>query len=138
MISPIFFPKAKYVPTLSTGGAVTLRQLCADAGIPCRASGAWCDRMVTYYEADCMEIWAMPGPQGSVLMSLPKGMTKKENARMALLVMAYGLFDGVARESVRGVDWARKIKPAGRPKSCLAMSNKERQRAWRARKLSSV
>ena len=130
---PLFFPPIAYTPTLPAGNAQGLASLCAQAGVPCRASGAWCQRQVSWAEGEEMAIQATPGSMGQVHVVLPKKLPPRERARWLLVVMAYAVFDGVARESVRGVDWSRNITPRGRPKAPRAKTNAERQRAWRER-----
>lgn len=83
-----------------------------------------------------MEIEAEPGYAGAVMITCPPGMSERSRARLLLVTMAYGLFDPVARESVRGVDWSRKIGVRGRPKKVGAKTNAQRQRLWRQRKLA--
>lgn len=133
MAVPLFFPPVQYVPSLPSAGAQSVRQLCEIAGIECRASGAWCDRQVSWETGGPMHIKATPGSRGAVHITLPKPLAPVQLARELLVVMAYGVFDGVARESVRGVDWSRNITPRGRPKLARAKSNAQRQRAWRER-----
>lgn len=75
---------------------------------------------------------AMPGSTGTVCVTTPI-REPEERARYVLGALAYGLHDLVARESVRGVAWAKPAPPKGRPKALLALNNAERQRRYRAR-----
>lgn len=131
----IFFPAPRYRPRLDHPVAATVRQLCERAGVPCKASGAWCDRGVSWETGPELAIMAEPGYTGQVHVVLPadKARGGRAVARNLLLVLAYGLHDGVAKESVRGVDWARRITPRGRPPALRAKSNAQRQREWRER-----
>lgn len=137
---PLFYPPVRYTPRLDNQDGVSLRVLCERAGVACRASGEWIERKVSWEpvsEEAPMTITAEPGYMGSVHVRLPmrqaQSVTPKTVARQLLLAMAYGVFDGVARESVRGIDWSRQLAPVGRPRSIRRQSGAERQRAWRQR-----
>lgn len=136
----LFFPPPQYVPTLQTKTSVTLKTLCDWADIPCRASGAWTERPISWDRGHALAIVAEPGPIGAVHVVLPgqKDVSLQTVARELLVILAYGLFDGVARESVRGVSWARQLAPRGRPRQMRAKSAAERQRAWRDRQGQAV
>lgn len=139
LISPLFFPPATYRPQvpLDPGRCQALHDLCRVAGIPCRASGGWIDRKVGWQEAALLTIQAQPGYMGDVLVGVPPRVVRRgevEISRYLLQVLAYSeLFDGVARESVRGVAWARHLAKPGRPPSATPRSNAQRQRDWRER-----
>lgn len=113
--SPLFFAPARYVPLVHMDEACvrSIRKWCDIAGIDCKASGAWVERRVGWMETPEMTLTAQPGYVGDVLIGVPSRVVKhgeKEIARYVLQVMAYSeLFDGVVRESVRGVTWARHI-----------------------------
>lgn len=81
------------------------------------------------------EILAQPGYSGDVVVTVPDE-DERLAARAALAALAYGLCDSVARESIRGAQWARPAAPRGRPRSGRAKNTAERQRAFRRRKLS--
>ena len=138
-MATLFFPPTQYVPRLPQGESASLLEWCRRAGIPCKASGEWIQRQVTARVGNEWNIQAEPGPMGAVLLTLPakKRMSDQYVAREVLNAMAYALFDGVARESVKGQAWWRQLAAAGRPKSGRAKSTTERQRAWRARTQSS-
>lgn len=112
MAIPLFFPTVRYVPhlTLPEGQVSTVRALCEQAGVPCRASGAWCERQVGYQEADEPAIEAEPGYIGAVLITVPTGRTPEARAQWMLAALAYVLFDQVARESIRGARWTKVIE----------------------------
>lgn len=79
-----------------------------------------------------------PGNYGKVKIIASFPRDKRKKARLALYILAYGLFDLVARESIRGSPWAKINPPAGRPRIAKAMSNAERQRRFRQKiKLAS-
>lgn len=137
---PLFYPPVRYTPRLERQDGVSLRELCERAGIACRASGEWIERKVSWEpvsEDAPMTITAEPGHTGAVHVRLPtrqpQSITPKAVARQLLLAMAYGVFDGVARESVRGIEWSRRLTPRGRPRSVRPQSGAERQRTWRER-----
>jgi hypothetical protein len=83
--------------------------------------------------ADEPFIVAKPGGFGAVRVGVPKrhGRSPVHAARYALGALAYALFDGVARESIRAADWS-KIEVLGRPKAGRAMTTAVRQRRYRA------
>lgn len=67
-------------------------------------------------------------------ITVPAALNDRDAARYALTVLAYSLFDGVARASVAGQPWSRPAAPKGRPKLGRARSNAERQHAYRQRR----
>lgn len=131
---PLFMPTARIVATLRLRKATTIAALCAAAGVACRASGAWTQREVALECADSPAVDAEPGSWGRVRVGVPPAYarTARERARYGLAVLAYALMDPVARESIRGCDWARPGQ-RGRP-TTGALSNRQRQAAFRARK----
>ena len=137
MATPIFFPPARYeiAPDRARARLYRLHALCAAAGVPCRASGDWVRRRVFVRTGGEYEICAQPGYCGDVVVTVPAG-EEKPAARQALAALAYGLFDGVARESIRGAPWARPAAPPGRPRRGQAKTTAERQRAFRQRQTS--
>lgn len=132
---PLFFPPPEYVLDLSeaSADAQTLRSLCADAGVPCRASGVWTERPVVVVPGERYRIEAEAGDYGRVKIEVPAWLSLVDQKRHALGALAYGLMDLVARESLRGAAWARPANPRGRRSSGVALSTKERQRRYRAR-----
>ena len=135
MSIPLFFPSPRYelAPSRARAKLYRLYELCAAAGVPCRATGDWIDRRVFVRTGKDYEIRAQPGHSGDVVVTVPDAR-EKEAARQALAAMAYGLCDGAARESIRGAPWARANAPPGRPRSARARTSAERQRAFRSRK----
>jgi hypothetical protein len=139
-MSKAFFPPARIVASLDTRGAITLRELLERAGAPCRASGRWTERPVVLVPGSA-DIEREPGDWGAVRIGVPSRMapraaapaTSRAMARHACLAMAYGLMDIVARESLRGLPWAKPAAPRGRPRSGTTMTNAQRQAAYRAR-----
>jgi hypothetical protein len=132
MSMPLFFPPATYVPGLTLRAPISLRELCARAGVECRASGSWTERQIELVNAVTLKIAAAPGDWGEVRLELPR-IGKLSQARLALAALAYGLHDLVAKESIRGAEWARVTPPRGRPKTGQALTNRERQRRYRAK-----
>jgi hypothetical protein len=135
MPTPLFFPPPRYraVLPLPAAGTVSVRELCAAAGVPCRASGGWTERRIQVVRADGYDIEAEPGGWGTVRIAVPRRLKPGEAYRHALAALAFGLMDLVARESIRGQRWARPAPPRGRPATGTAWSNAERQRAYRHR-----
>ena len=138
MKTPLFFPTATYTPQLSTEGAYTLRHLCELAGTACKATGAWTERLITIERATTCEINCEPGDWGVVNIKVPHQLNDLEAARYALIAMAYGLMDGVARESIRGQSWARPSPPTGRPTKGTANNTRERQRKFQAKRKTTA
>jgi len=126
----LFFPQPKLFPALDMKNAITLAQLCQQAGVPCRASGAWVKRRVKIGFAQDFTLRATPGDWGDVYLTSPLRQ-KKARARQALVILAYGMHDLVAKESIRGEDWAKPTPPRGRPRSPRPLSNRERQARFR-------
>jgi len=133
MSTPLFFPSPRYRRSLPTAGAVSVRELCALAGVPCRASGGWTERPVVVVRADAYAIEAQPGGWGAVRILVPRSLGRGEVHRHALAALAFGLMDPVARQSIRGQPWARPAMPRGRPATGTARSSRERQRTFRRR-----
>jgi hypothetical protein len=134
MSIPLFFPPVRYVPRLAlTSRATTLRALCASAGVACKASGPWTERVVDVLPGKALEMVAEPGDGAPVQIAVPPG-NGRQRARLALAAMAYGLHDLVARQSIRGEPWTRIALPRGRIPSGTALSARERQRRFRARR----
>jgi hypothetical protein len=131
---PLFMPPKRIVPTLRLRGATTIAELCEAAGVACRASGAWTQREIALERADEPAVEVEPGSWGRVRVGVPPAhaRTARERARFALAVLAYALMDTVARESIRGCEWARPGQ-RGRP-ATGGLSNRQRQAAFRARK----
>ncbi len=133
MATPLFFPIPRVVERVATDHAQTLRQVLSDAGVPCRASGAWTERLIVLVRREAATIEKEPGDWSPVRIGVPLGLSPRDAARYAVAAMAYGLMDVVARESIRGQSWAVPAPPRGRPRLGTAKSGAERQRAYRAR-----
>lgn len=112
--------------------------LCSIAGVACRASGPWLQRMIAIERGSGYAISAEPGGFGGVHLHVPAGLTPTQAAQYGLAMLAYGLMDPVARESIRGQAWAKPSVPRGRPRTGTALSARERQRAFRDRKLFAL
>jgi hypothetical protein len=133
MSIPLFFPPVDYVPRLRLSKqALSLRALCGAAGVSCKASGAWTERIVDVIPYRNLQIVAEPGDWSPVQISVP-GVSGRAAARLALAVMAYAVHDLVAKQSISGVAWRRISAPRGRIASGTALSVAERQRRFRAR-----
>jgi len=133
MSIPLFFPAVKYLPNLVLRDSITIKELCAHAGITCRASGSWTSRKVEIVHADSLSVIAEPGDWGNVIIQMPLH-ERQQRARLALAVLAYGMHDLVAKQSVAGLAIMRLGPPKGRRKAARAMSVAERQRRFRERK----
>ena len=132
---PVFFPPTRYVQTLPRTGALPLAQLCAQAGVACAALGGWTLRPIVLADGGQTPwIKAEPGDWGVVEIGVPaKRATPAARAQWALGALAYVLFDGVARASIAGAEWARAEVPKGAlPARQRPLSNAERQRRSRA------
>jgi hypothetical protein len=134
MATPLFFSPPRLVERVDARAARSLRELLAVAGAPCRASGRWTERRVRIVPGAAGVIEKEPGDWSPVRIGVPAGLSARDAARYAVAAMAYGLMDLVARESIRGQPWARPAPPRGRPATGTAMSNRERQRTYRARR----
>jgi hypothetical protein len=130
---PLFMPPPRIVPTLRLRQTTTIAELCEAAGVACRASGAWTQREVALECTAAAAVEAEPGSWGRVRVGVPSthARTARERARFGLAVLAYALMDPVARESIRGCEWARPGQ-LGRPPTG-ALSNRQRQAAFRVR-----
>jgi hypothetical protein len=139
MSIPLFYPTPTYVASLPLTKPMSLAELCARAGVPCRGSGAWTARQVQV-QADRggLSLTSEPGYKGRVRVLVPEHLDAQQAARVALGAMAYALMDLVARESIRGAAWAKPDKPRGRPPSGRALSSAQRQRAYRAKRALDV
>lgn len=135
---PAFFPVPRPVPHLSLDLGISLRELCAAAGVACRASGEWTRRLIEVSGAEAPYIEAEPLAWGRVRIGAPSGLDAQGRARYALGAMAYALMDGVARESICGAPWAS-IDRRGRPQGRAApKSNRQRQHEWRRRQANNT
>ena len=130
MSIPLFFAPVKYVRELFLSAPLTLMELCQQAGITCKASGAWTDRRIELIRNDKLEVFAEPGDWGSVRIKTPD-CDEQQQARLALAILAYGMHDLVAKQGVVGCKWLRLGPPRGRPRKRRALSVKERQRRFR-------
>ena len=146
MTLPVFFPHPRYVKSLPRDGALPLADVCALAGVPCAALGAWTQRpilMTVLADGDAQDgaqpwIQLEPGDWGAVALGIPaKRATPAARAQWALGALAYVLFDGVARVSIAGAAWARAEAPRGAvPAAQRPLTNAERQRRLRRRALT--
>lgn len=139
MSLPAFFPNVQYVHAIPRDKAITLESLCDRAGARCEAFGRWTQRPVVLVKAETRKPWlkAEPGGWGAVEIGVPPLGSAIKEARWALGAMAYVLFDGVARATVLGKDWARVEKPKGRASTRRPLTNAERQQRFRERKMAS-
>jgi hypothetical protein len=133
MSIPLFFPVVRYVPRLKLSArATSLRAICDSAGVICKASGAWTERVIDVIPASQLQIAAEPGDWSPVQISTSVA-AGRDAARLALAALAYGLHDLVAKQSIAGAVWARISAPRGRIASGTALSVAARQRRFRAR-----
>lgn len=131
---PAFMPSVQIVPKIARQHPCTVRALCQEAGIECRVTGPSTERKI-YLHADNLDVIREPGATGSVAIGLPEKLwnasDKKPRAVLALGILAYTVFDYVARESMRGRPEAQMALPAGRPRKAHPLSGAERQQRWR-------
>jgi len=131
----LFPPNISYKKQLFCSHARSIKQLCEQAGITCKASGKWVARQVEIIPGAEPQVSAEPGDWGKVQITLPAKYSLKKRARLALAILAYRFHDLVAKQSIKDHDWARITPPPGRPRSKKALSNRERQRLFQARRL---
>jgi hypothetical protein len=132
---PTWMPKVKIAAKAPRGlpsgrKPSTVRSLCRDAGIECRVTGPSTERKI-YLCDGLLDVVREPGSLGAVSIRLPCSDDKKKRAILALGILAYAVFDYVARESMRGRPEARQSLPLGRPRKAHPLSGAERQRRWR-------
>jgi hypothetical protein len=126
------YPIPRFVPKLGKARSIGLDELCAQAGVPCRATGRFAHRPVQLLMGDAGAIEAEAGGWGAVRITVPPKYSEAA-ARYALGAMAYALCDVVARESIRGQPWAKPQTPPGRKKTGTALTSLERQRRFQAK-----
>jgi hypothetical protein len=131
-MNPFFIPPVKYVPTLVSSKFYTIRALCAQAGVLCRASGSWTQRKVQVVYASTLGILAEPGDWGAVRVEIPEKRLK-QRSQIALYLLAYGLHDLVAKQSIMQAEWNEVNAPRGRPRCGGALPSRDRQRRFRER-----
>lgn len=129
---PVHWPTAEVAPALPAGSRVTVAALCRRAGIPCHVTGPPARRPVRLAVSKLLRAVRLPGPFGEVWLGVPRG-ARRRVALVALGMLAYGVFDYTARESLRGVAAGRPGPGRGRPRTGRALSNAERQRRYRSR-----
>jgi hypothetical protein len=130
---PALMPAVQIVAKVPRGLPRTVGSLCREAGIDCCVTGPAVERKV-YLNAGKIAVAREPGSLGTVSMILPPVHQSDERKRaiLALGILAYAVFDYVARESLRGRPEAKMAMPLGRPRKAHSMSGAERQRRWRA------
>ena len=126
---PVIMPEVKIVKRIPEGRKTTIMSLCEEAGIECRVTGPAAERVICLHHGQ-LAVSREPGSLGSVSISLPNG-SKKDRTILALGILAYVVFDYVARERMRGRPEARLSLPPGRPRKAHPFSGAERQRRWR-------
>lgn len=134
MSIPLFLPIPIYANLPPSAKALTIRTLCARAGIACKASGRWVDRPVELVKRANTppSVLAAPGDWGMVRITHGEGDQVKA-AQFALAILAYSMHDLVCRQSIAGQPWAQISRPRGRVKKPKAASNAERQQKFRTR-----
>ena len=129
---PALLPQAQIVKKVSRRGRkLTVGILCREAGIVCQVTGPGAGRKVYVRQSSEPRAEREPGPLGTVAIGLDAS-DKKSLAVLALGILAYVLFDYVARESVRGRPEMKTAPPRGRPPKPRVLSGAERQRRWRS------
>lgn len=128
-----FIPPPVYKDNLRLVTPITIRELCALAKVPCKASGVWTERLIEVARGEFLRILAEPGSWGKVRIEVPHRKGADVFA-VALNVLAYGLHDLVARESIKGT-YLSSVKPRpGRPKLGSQRTTRQRQRDFRKRR----
>jgi len=133
---PVFFPEPEINLTLPAGKRTTLKGLCVLAGVECRVTGLGAERTIFMASSQRMQIVRRPGALSDIWLGVPPGTTKRRSL-LALGMLAYGIFDYGARETLRGLPESRATLGAGRPRSPRALTNVERQRRYRIRRSGS-
>jgi hypothetical protein len=132
-----FIPPPVYVDKLILDNPHTLKEVCQIAGVQCRASGSWTERLIEIVIAKQLKIIAEAGAWGSIRMEIPESRYKNR-FQIALKLLAYGLHDLVARQSIRGSKISVLKPPAGRPKLSSHKSNRQRQRDFRKKQSNTL
>ncbi len=132
MSLPVFFPAAEVAATLPAGEGLTVRELCGLAGVACRVTGAPAERRVRLGEASVLRAIRAPGPLSEVWLGVPPAQARAR-ALTAVGLLAYGVLDYCARESLRGLAIAKPSAGRGRPISGRAIVAADRQRRYRER-----
>ena len=127
------FPAARISTDLPQGERLTVEALCERAAIPCRVSGPPARRWVRLGEGRLAAI-RQPGAYGEVWLAVPKAVTPRRRALLALGLMAYSVFDYTARECLYGRPEADYSRGPGRPATGSPLTNAERQRRFREKR----
>lgn len=133
---PVFFPQPSIVRTLPPGVDVSFRALCESAGVACKVTGISARRPIKI--ADSRELMAarLPGSLSPVWLGVPPSSPRRR-ALLALGLLAYGVFDYAARETLRGLPESRATAGSGRPREGRALTGAERQRRHRQKTRST-
>ncbi len=130
VILPVFFPIVNIVRESDIDGGVRLsiRLLCEQSGIPCRVTGPASERRVVVKELEQNDLTVSkaPGEFGTVCVS-----TNNPDPLFVLGVLAYGVNDYAARETVCGRGLFGVQKALGRPRTGRALLESERKRKAR-------
>jgi hypothetical protein len=130
---PVFIPQPLVALTLPDGEDVTFCLLCELAGVRSRVTGLSTGRPLRISPAANLSAVKLPGALSPVWLGVPAG-TPRRRALLALGLLAYGVFDYAARETLRGLQVSRACADPGRPSSGRALSPAERQRRHRQKK----
>jgi hypothetical protein len=129
---PVNLPPTTVVAVAPAGDSRTVEELCREAGIACRVTGPSTKRTINLRYSKTVKACREPGLAGTVTLGLPETVPHKR-AVLALGVLAYSVFDYVARESLRGLPESRPSAPRGRPRKPQPLTGAERQKNWRSR-----
>ena len=129
---PLMYPIPRFVPKLGKAPSIGLDELCAQAGVACRATGRFAHRPIQLLTGDAGAIEVEAGGWGAVRITVPAKYSDAA-ARYALGAMAYAVCDVVARESIKGQPWAKPQTPPGRARTGTALTGLQRQRRFRAK-----
>jgi len=129
---PAILPMVKIMSKVPQGNLHTVESLCEIANIECRVTGPTAARQIYLRDTDKLEAAREPGSLGIVSIGLPPG-SQKDNAILALGILAYAVFDYTARESMRGRPESKMSLPLGRPRKAQSLSGAERQQRYRTR-----
>jgi hypothetical protein len=129
---PVFIDPPEISLVLPEGEPVTFQALCDLAKVKCKVSGISTHRPLRIALARELCSVRLPGQLSPVWLGIPRGAPRRR-ALLALGVLAYGVFDYAARETLRGLPESRASAGPGRPRKTRPLTVAERQSRHRER-----
>ena len=115
MTTSLFYPLPRYIKQIvSCGDRETVRSLCEKNHIRCRMTGVSADRVVFLEQAAQNFVEVVP-LGGTVRICSVHPLRSQESYKYALALLAYGIHDYPAKESVRIHRDFSEIEPASTP-----------------------